>query len=63
MMVSIAFRDDEGTGGVPNGAVQVDIWARRNTVSNGYLTTRSSAEQTKMAMLQLLGLRIGSSLR
>lgn len=62
-MVSTAFRDDEGTGGVPDGAVQVDIWARRNTVSNGYLTTRSSAEKAKVAMLQLFGLRIGSRLR
>ena len=63
MMFSITFLDEEGTGGVPGGAVQVDICALRNTVSNGYLITRSIAEKANAAMLQLLGLRTGSRLR
>jgi hypothetical protein len=62
-MVSMAFRDEEGTGGVPGEAVQVAIWALRSTVSNGCLTTKSMAETTKVAMLQLCGLRTGSMLR
>ena len=62
-MVSIAFRDDEGTGGVPGGAVQVAIWARRSTVSSGYRIISSVAENANVAMLQLFGLRTGSILR
>lgn len=39
------------------------ICALRRTVSRGNLTARSSADATKVAMLQLLGLRTGSRLR
>ena len=63
MIVSIAFLEDEGTGGIPGGAVQVAIWALRNTVSKGYLATSSMAENAKVAMLQLFGLRTGSMLK
>lgn len=62
MIVSTAFRDDEGTGIVPGGAVHVAIWALRRTVSNGYLISRSMAERAKEATLQLLGFRTGSML-
>ena len=45
------------------GEVQVAICARRNTVSSGNLTARSIVDATKVAILQLFGLRIGSRFR
>jgi hypothetical protein len=41
----------------------VAICARRNTVSRGHRTARSIVDATKLAILQLFGLRTGSRLR
>ena len=65
-MVSVALWDEDWVGGMPvsaGGTVQVAIWARRRTVSRGYLMTSSKAEMVKVAMLQLAEWRTGSMLR
>ncbi len=59
----MVFRDDDGIGGTPGGAVHVAIWALRKTVSNGHLTNSSMADSAKVATLQLFGLRTGSMFR
>jgi hypothetical protein len=55
------LEEDDGRDDL--GAVQVEIWARRRTVSSGNLIERSRAEDKKLARDHDVGFMFGSSRR